>query len=148
MDGRAGSLWHKTAGASDFRNIPRHGVANTGLKGQRMRCKRSLGGKYCREAGGEGEEVVEGFLFRTKQCQTSQCQPESSSPRAARLLTILAPEQVVYEGNQIELICQANSNQSGGERFPAFSLVELIHCCALIGRELQSGEIFSCTVRS
>ena len=113
-----------------------------------MRCKRSLGGKYCREAGGEGEEVVEGFLFRTKQCQTSQCQPESSSPRAARLLTILAPEQVVYEGNQIELICQANSNQSGGERFPAFSLVQLLHCCALIGRELQSGEIFSCTERS
>ena len=31
---------------------------------------------------------------------------------------------------------------------PAFSLVELLHCCALIGRELQSGEIFSCTERS
>ena len=32
--------------------------------------------------------------------------------------------------------------------YPAFSLVELLHCCALIGRELQSGEIFSCTERS
>ena len=29
-----------------------------------------------------------------------------------------------------------------------FSLVELLHCCALIGRELQSDEIFSCTERS
>ena len=26
---------------------------------------------------------------------------------------------------------------------PAFSLVELLHCCALIGRELLSVEIFS-----
>ena len=32
--------------------------------------------------------------------------------------------------------------------YPAFSLVELLHCCALIGREIQSGEIFSCTERS
>ena len=34
------------------------------------------------------------------------------------------------------------------ERYPAFSLVELLHCCTLIGPELQSGEIFSCTERS
>ena len=32
--------------------------------------------------------------------------------------------------------------------YPAFSLVELLHYCALMGRELQSGEIFSCTERS
>ena len=32
--------------------------------------------------------------------------------------------------------------------YPAFSLVELQHCCALIGREHQSVEIFSCTERS
>ena len=31
----------------------------------------------------------------------------------------------------------------GPEVYPAFSLVELRHCCALIGPELQSGEIFS-----
>ena len=35
-----------------------------------------------------------------------------------------------------------------GGRYPAFSLVELLHCCALIGPELQSGEIFSGTERS
>ena len=34
------------------------------------------------------------------------------------------------------------------ERYPAFSLVQLLQYCALIGRELQSGEIFSCTERS
>ena len=34
------------------------------------------------------------------------------------------------------------------EIYPAFSLVELLHYCALIGRELQSVEIFSCTERS
>ena len=32
--------------------------------------------------------------------------------------------------------------------YPALSLVELLHCCALIGRELHSVEIFSCTERS
>ena len=32
--------------------------------------------------------------------------------------------------------------------YPAFSLVELLHCCAIIGQELQSVEIFSCTERS
>ena len=32
--------------------------------------------------------------------------------------------------------------------YPAFSLVELLHYCALIGRELLSVEIFSCTERS
>ena len=34
------------------------------------------------------------------------------------------------------------------EIYPAFSLVQLLQCCALIGRELQSVEIFSCTERS
>ena len=92
---------------------------HTGFKGQKMRCRRSLGGKYCREAGGGGQEVVEGLLFRTTKCQTTQCQTtvgEAGSPRTARRLTILAPDQVVYEGNQIELICQANTNQSGEEK--------------------------------
>ena len=31
---------------------------------------------------------------------------------------------------------------------PPLSLVQLIQCCALIGRGLLSGEIFSCTERS
>ena len=50
--------------------------------------------------------------------------------------------------------CLANINlyrQSGAltpEIYPAFSLVQLLHCCALIGPELQSVEIFSCTERS
>ena len=39
-------------------------------------------------------------------------------------------------------------HHASSERYPAFSLVELLHCCALIGRELQSDEIFSCTARS
>ena len=32
--------------------------------------------------------------------------------------------------------------------YSALSLVQLLHCCALIGRELLSVEIFSCTERS
>ena len=32
------------------------------------------------------------------------------------------------------------------DRYPAFSLVELLQYCALIGRELQSVEIFSCNL--
>ena len=32
--------------------------------------------------------------------------------------------------------------------YPLLSLVQLLHCCALIGRELQIVEIFSCTERS
>ena len=33
------------------------------------------------------------------------------------------------------------------KRYPAFSLVELLQYCALIGRELQSVEIFPCMER-
>ena len=36
----------------------------------------------------------------------------------------------------------------GPPGYPAFSLVDLLQYCALIGRELQSVEIFSCTERS
>ena len=53
--------------------------------------------------------------------------------------------------------CRASPRcgSSGGWRdgptchvYPAFLLVQRLHYCALIGRELQSGEIFSCTERS
>ena len=81
----------------------------TGFKGQKMRCKRNLGGKYCKEA---GEEVEEDHLLGTTMCQTDQCQPVASAIRAKRLM-ILAPKKV-FQGDQIELICQANSNLSGG----------------------------------
>ena len=39
---------------------------------------------------------------------------------------------------------QTEGRWSGGEEiYPALSLVQLLHCSALIGRELQSVEIFS-----
>ena len=96
---------------------------HTGFKGQTMRCKRNLGGKYCRETGEERKEVKEDLLFRTTKCQTDKCQ---SQPVTAKRLRILPLGQAVYEGSEIELICQANSNQPGGERRKINRLSSLI----------------------
>ena len=107
-----------------------HSGQHTGFKGQTKRCKRSLGGKYCLDAGGDSQEVKEGLLFRTTKCQTDKCQPQpEASAITAKRLTILPLGQVVYEGSQIELICQANSNQSesGGERRKIHSISHLIN---------------------
>ena len=81
-----------------------------GYKAQQKRCQRSLGGKYCRKETGEQEEMPEGLLFRTKRCRTGQCQG-LPSPIPARSVMINAPGRV-FEGDQIELICQAGSNHS------------------------------------
>ena len=74
---------------------------------QQKRCQRSLGGKYCRN---EEREVPEGFLFRTEKCEPEQCQGLASALPAGGVM-IHAPE-LVFVGDQIELICQAGSNHS------------------------------------
>ena len=50
-----------------------------------------------------------------------------------QLRTIFTEIVERQEGNKLEVL---------KEIFSAFSLVELLHCCALIGRELHSVEIF------
>ena len=60
------------------------------------------------------------------------------------LLTVQISVGLLQSGRQLEVLGVEISEE---ERYPAFSLVELLHCCALIGRELQSVEIFSCTER-
>ena len=41
-----------------------------GYKGQRRRCERSLGGKYCQD---NGKEIIEDVLHRTTKCQLAEC---------------------------------------------------------------------------
>ena len=71
----------------------------------------------------------------------------------------ISPHQVVLDDQPVALSPTQDSPQaclacyrllspSHQERYPAFSLVQLLHYCALIGRELQSVEIFACTERS
>ena len=47
-----------------------------GRKGQKRKCSRSLGGKYCTEA---GEEVVDGLQFRTVRCEAETCPGHTDS---------------------------------------------------------------------
>ena len=43
-----------------------------GYRGQRRKCDRSLGGKYCKDPD-NGKEVPEDFLHRTTKCQLADC---------------------------------------------------------------------------
>ena len=67
--------------------------------------------------------------------QTSQAIQLEKEFRRHRELFFYAHQQMVREGYNLF---------SNAE----LSLVDLLQCCALIGRELQSVELFSCTERS
>ena len=41
-----------------------------GYKGQKRKCERSLGGKYCQE---NGKDVKEDVLYRTTKCDMGKC---------------------------------------------------------------------------
>ena len=45
-------------------------LCGEGLKGQRKKCSRSLGGKYCSE---KGENILEDIFFKTSSCQLNKC---------------------------------------------------------------------------
>ena len=61
------------------------------------------------------------------------------------LLTVEISVGLLQSGRQLEVLGVEISEE---ERYQAFSLVELLHCCAFIGRELLSVKIFSCAERS
>ena len=69
-----------------------------GYRGQRKRCDRSLGGKYCKDPD-NGKEVREDFLHRTTKCQLAECPGWSLKPFNLKLSTEYCfqfPHQTVF----------------------------------------------------
>ena len=64
------------------------------------------------------------------------------------MICAVNPKEATCRGDSGGPLITLGKNGTYQQESPALSLIELLHCCAFIGRELPTGEIFSCTERS